>query len=337
MLIESEYSSFEEFLLCMEAKTLASNSISVVTVDKEVGVLPKIVERGILGNNEYTIIQDYEYVSLSNIDTFFNGEEVQDEVEEEEKEEEIYTRDEIYTNDGGTEIFDDTGVEQEEDGEIEDEELYGEPDSIDLEEELFNAELGGSESSSYSNFESDDEDMDFGEEDVNFDEDLDIEETEENFDEDTWLEDDEDSTELLGEGELDEIGLKEYSEEDDAEIEELNEELDDYVGVDVDKFLSDLDKDLTSEEVYEKEQLEKKIQSTNENKLSDMKKSVHFDEDEKVSVKSIKSDIPSTFMEYVKIHPYCKLHELYQLYDRKEIDKAVKLGKLFRLGDRVYM
>lgn len=333
MLVESGYSSFEEFLLCMEAKTLASNSISVVNVDREVEVLPKIHERGILGTNEYTIIQGSEYVSLNDIDTFFNGKEVQDEVEEEEKEEEIYTGDEIYTNDGGAEIFDDTGIEQEENGEIEDEELYGEPDSIDLEdEEFFNGELEDDELVCYSDSEPDEESIGF-EEDVKFDEGMDFEENEDGYGGETWLEDDEDSIEFEDEDEM-----EDYTEEDTLEIEEPSEEeFDDYAGVDVDKFLSDLDKDLTSEEVYEKEQLEKKIQSTNENKLSGMKKSVHFDEDGKVSVKSVSSNIPSTFTEYVKMHPYCKLHELYQLYDRKEIDKAVKLGKLFRLGDRVYM
>lgn len=370
MLIESAYSSFEEFLLCMEAKTLALGEIELVYTDTDSKVLPSIYERNIELEKDYSIKKNTECVSLSDIDEFFLGAEVQDEVEEEEKEE-IYTGDEVYTNDGETEVYNDTGIEQEADGEVkeypcEDDEDYtveklggnedefgevseeeyngidteegywGEPDvdeleddSIGFEDDVEDEEYFGEnyESDGETNFEEhrniDEEFDDTPVDEEGYDYRLDEEEIEGNFD-------------VLENEEIIEEGLEEGIEENfNEDAEGTEDDIDN--SIDVDEFLSNLEEDLTPEEVYEKEQIEKKIQSSNENKMEKLKKSAHFDEDEKSSIKSVSADVPRTFTEYVKIHPYCKLHELYQLYDRKEIDKAIKIGKLFRLGDRVYM
>lgn len=297
MVVESKFKTFEDYLMVLEANTLVNEDINIID-EIDVCSLEDAKEHvDLIGFGSFSLKS--ESVSVEDILDFYGGGDV-DESPREVNNEESEKKGDVYREE---EVCDNKSCEQEEDEKV--------TVQMDLEgiEDIFQDEESGYED------EEDDEEID---EDVDY-----------------WGNEDD--------NENDDTDYSEYGIEIESEIEDKISE-DEYNScyensvdvsvVDTSKYLDNLS--LTEKE-YKKEKIDKNSTSRNENKLSILGNESSTSPDENLSLKERDEEIPRTYLEYVKKHPYCDIYKIYQLYDKKEIDRAIRIGKLYKAGNRVYL
>ena len=300
MVVESKFKTFEDYLMVLEANTLVTEDINIINEIDDCSLEDAKEHVDVIGLGSFSLKS--ESVGVDDILDFYDGGDV-DESSGEVFDEESEERGDVYREE---EICDNKSDEQEEDEEV-----------------IIQMDLGGIEDVSQeevSGYEDDEED-EYGESDEDVD----------------YWGNDNDNEDVDTDYSESGIETESESERENKIHDEYNSYYENSVDVSVVDTSKYLDDSSPLEKEYKKEKIDKVSTSRNENRLSILGNENSTSPDKNLSLKEQYEEIPRTYMEYVKKHPYCDIYKIYQLYDKKEIDKAIRIGKLYKAGNRVYL